>query len=94
MPETERPFLEMPDEQEIQADDLLCWLNPDRICGADCQAYTTLPAESNILNEQQKHCVLLVALERLGRYSGAIARLLKEAKGDLDRAMQSLPRGG
>jgi hypothetical protein len=64
------------------------------LCGPDCMSYSTQPAESQILSAQQKHCVALVALERAGRYVGALTNLARDAKADLARALQTTPKGG
>lgn len=65
---------------------LICFMDMDRQCGADCMAYQTLPSESVYLNDDQKHCTLLVAAERLGRYSGGILKHLKDVAADSRRA--------
>lgn len=82
--------------EEIGVSGLYCFAHPDRVCRADCMSYTTQPAESPSLNEQQKHCLILVAIERLGRYSGAIMTLLKRGKEDSARVINptSNPLGG
>jgi hypothetical protein len=82
-----------PDEldESIEETELICWLDSGRVCGADCMAHTTVEAESKLLNEQQKHCAALVALERVGRHSGGIMMLLKSVGADLTRAAQRPP---
>lgn len=70
---------------------LICWLDSSRVCRADCMAYTTMEAESKLLNEQQKHCAALVALERVGRHSGGIMMLLKSVGASLTRAAERAP---
>lgn len=54
---------------ETREDTLLCFLTPDRMCGADCMAYVTFPrtASSSELSEHQAHCILLSSAERVGR---------------------------
>jgi hypothetical protein len=78
---------EMPGEETS----LICWLDSSRPCEADCMAYTTMEAESKLLNEQQKHCAALVALERVGRHSGGIMMLLKSVGAGLARAAERAP---
>ena len=34
-----KPFIERPDEHAVQADELICWMSTERICGGDCVAY-------------------------------------------------------
>lgn len=84
------PYIHSPDEMDDTEDGLQCFIHPDRICGPDCMSFTTQPAESPTLNEQQKHCVLLVGLERIGRYSGGIVRIIKGFIDDKARAAQSI----
>jgi hypothetical protein len=94
----EVPYITPPEELDDDPDKngLICFLNTDRQCGADCMAYTTIASESPYLNEQQKHCVLIVGAERLGRHSGGILSLLKKTDADSKRAAASPldPRGG
>jgi hypothetical protein len=65
---------------------LTCFLDIDRVCGADCMAHQTFPSESTYLNDDQKHCTVLVAAERLGRYSGGILKHLRDATADSRRS--------
>jgi hypothetical protein len=92
----ERPFIETPEESDYdpEAHGLQCFLNNERPCDATCMSYTTEPSESPTLNDQQKHCVVIVALERLGRYGGAVAKAVIETKADVVRAIQAMPKGG
>ena len=88
------PHIEEPDEMDDDSErnGLVCFMNMDRQCGADCMAYSTLPSESKYLGEQQKHCVAIVGVERLGRYAGGILSLLTKKKADDARAgVQSPP---
>lgn len=82
------PHIEAPDELDDNADrnGLVCFMNMDRPCGSDCMAYTTAPSESVYLGEQQRHCVAIVGVERLGRYAGGILSLLSKKKADDARA--------
>jgi hypothetical protein len=52
---------------------LMCFLNAERECGADCMAYTLEGTESKTMGLQQKNCLLLISVERMGRYAGNIA---------------------
>lgn len=85
--EEDTPFIESPEEMEDDAEKngLNCFLYAERVCGADCMAYTTHQAGSKYLNLQQGHCVLVVGVERLGRYAGGILSLLKNTKADAGR---------
>lgn len=98
--ENEGPdFIHPPDKMEDDPrNGLVCFLNMDRPCGPDCMAYTTLPSEAPQLNHQQRNCVLLVSVERLGRHTGILAKLNKElidqgkkARADKSRTEQTPP---
>ena len=86
------PFIHSPDEVEADKENgLVCFLSVERPCGADCTAFTTYPAESKLLSEQQKNCVLIVAMERLGRYSGGFISMIRPLLDDIKRGMQNPP---
>jgi hypothetical protein len=77
--ESERPYIEQPSEKRDDlANGLICFIDPTRECGPDCMSFTTTPAESPGLNDQQKRCTILVSLERVGRYLGVFVKLFKE----------------
>src|SRR5690606_33598106 len=55
-------------------DGLDCFLTL-QVCGPHCMAYLTYEAgKSTELNEQQRHCMLLVSLDRLARNTGVAAQ--------------------
>lgn len=98
------------DEGDIQDPDaepvkngLYCFFNGERECGADCMAYTGEPSENKALSMQQRSCVLIVSVDRLGRYLGnlataAVKMQVKAATDSADRARQAAtpppdPRG-
>lgn len=87
------PYIEPPDELDDDAEKngLNCFLNDSRPCGADCMAYTTFPSESPHLNEQQKHCMAIVSVERLGRYAGGLLSLLRKSEADQKRYSRTSP---
>lgn len=90
--DNEKPYIEPPDElDDDPKNGLVCFLNMDRPCGPDCMAYTTNKAESVYLNEQQKHCTLIVGIERLGRYTGGLLSIIKANKADAQRAVSVKP---
>ena len=82
--------VEQPEDEET-TNGLYCFLNPERECGADCMAYTTLPAESPYLADQQKNCTIIVGVERLGRHTGGVLSLLKKSSQDAARKEQKPP---
>lgn len=92
--ETEdRPYIEPPDEKDDDVrNGLICWLHPERECGPDCMAFTTAPAESPVLNDQQKNCAAIVSLERMGRFGGLLVQILKRYFQDSQRADQPPPQ--
>lgn len=47
-------------------DELYCFLNRDRPCGADCMAYKSMPDENRHLDPSQAHCVLVDSAEKAG----------------------------
>src|SRR5262245_32565672 len=86
----ETPYIEPPGERRDNPDDgLMCFINPDRQCGADCMAYTTSGSESPYLNEQQGHCAVIVGIERLGRYTGGLLSVMKKESADAKRGVPS-----
>jgi hypothetical protein len=89
----EVPHIEVPDEldDDHERNGLVCFMNMDRQCGADCMAYTTHPSESKYLNDQQGHCVAIVGVERLGRYVGGVLSLLSKKNADDARSRVQPP---
>ena len=81
--------LEMPpmeeEEEESPQNGLVCFIDLDRNCGADCMAFTREPFESTSLSTQQSNCTLLVSAERLGRYTGGLVKVIKNAIDDAAR---------
>lgn len=47
-------------------DELYCFLDQHRPCGAECMAYKTMPDENKHLDPGQQHCVLLDNAEKAG----------------------------
>lgn len=46
-----------------------CFLNQDRVCGADCMAFLpTAPQGVAYIGQQWAHCLLLVNAERTGKH--------------------------
>lgn len=79
-------------EEEPKKNGLFCFMDPARECGADCMSFLTEPAESPLLNKQQQNCVILVSIERLGRYASGTARALDRLSKDAaDRARSGQP---
>ena len=89
----DRPFIEPPKELDDDPDKngLICFINMDRPCGADCMAYTTAEGESPYLNRQQNHCALIVGIERLGRHTGGLLSLLRRNAQDAKRTGGAVP---
>jgi hypothetical protein len=75
--------LEAESPPEVKTDDptvngLMCFIDRNRECGADCMAFLSEPSESPILGVQQKNCLLIVSAERLGRYASGIVSTLNK----------------
>lgn len=92
-PEEGPDFIHPPNamDDDPEKNGLVCFLNMDRPCGPDCMAYTTKPSESPDLNNQQRNCVFIVGVERLGRHSGIIAKLIRDGQADAQRRQQKPP---
>ena len=92
-PEEEGPdFIHPPNAKDDKLENgLMCFMNMDRECGPDCMAWTTKPSESRDLNNQQRNCVLIVSVERLGRHTGILAKLLMNTAADQQRRQQRPP---
>lgn len=58
-----------PTPEQSGINNLYCFMDSERVCGADCMAFITFPRASNSseLSEFQTHCSLLSAADRLGR---------------------------
>ena len=53
---------------------LACFMNQDRICGADCMAFLPqVPEGITFQGEQWAHCHLLVNADRAGRHLVVLA---------------------
>lgn len=90
MTEEDTPYIEPPAElDDDPRNGLACFIDGNRICGPDCMAFTTQGSESPVLNDQQKHCVAIVSIERLGRYAGGLFSFLKKADADAKRNSSS-----
>lgn len=88
----ETPYIASPDTMDDDPrNGLVCFLNMDRQCGPDCMSWQTYPAESTYLSDDQKHCVLLIAAERLGRYAGGILKHMKDSAADSRRTPATPP---
>jgi len=91
--QTDEQFIHMPDELDDAAPGLICFRSPDRVCGADCMAYTTASHGGDELSEQQGHCSILVSQHRVGKHSVIIASMMaqqmkaeRNARADKSRA--------
>ena len=74
-----------------EGDKLYCFIAAERVCGPDCMAFTTVPAEmkSSTLDDNQRHCSLLVNVERLGRHSVILTSLFAHTTGSLPIAQHA-----
>lgn len=77
---------------------LYCFLDSDRVCSADCMAFSTRYEDESFLDPQQRQCLLLVSLEKLPRFVGGGVSILKKEynarqseRGDRHRAAHVPP---
>lgn len=69
---------------------LMCFMDAARPCGAECMAFT-MSEKSPALSLQQSSCVLLVGVERMGRFTGGLVSLLRKKTADEARTGTSAP---
>ena len=57
---------------------LMCFLDNSRECGPDCMAFLGFGQEADTqnLSPQQRQCLLISSVEKIGRFSGIIAKIL------------------
>lgn len=79
---------------EAGVEKIFCFMDSNRLCGAECMAYITFPRASKAteLSEAQQHCSLLMAADRLGRNTTIIASLLSEGERRRHRAQVDAKR--
>lgn len=78
---------DMPEEEKRKG--LFCFINPSRICGADCMAFQTAPPPGqDYVAQQWAQCSLLVNMHKLGKHSGIIATELVKKNRDSERTAQ------
>ena len=75
------------DDDQVEADavgtGLYCFLSETRPCGPECMAYVLRPMDkAGELNDQQRHCSVLVSTDRLGRFMGGLVSLKKQDQDD------------
>ena len=81
----------------VDENGLYCFLDKERPCSSECMAYTPDPVASPYLNGQQVNCTLVVGVERVGRYLGVLATIVKQSHDDHARRASPPPpdpRGG
>lgn len=81
-------------KEEAQPNGLQCFLDESRECGPDCMGYVMendLIEKSTILSPQQKNCIFIISVERLGRYIGAGVTMMHKDRADLKRVVQPTP---
>jgi hypothetical protein len=76
------PFIYSPNvlDDDHEVNGLTCFMDQMRQCGPDCMAYSTFPAESSALSDQQEHCLLLGNAERVGKHLIIIAKIMSDEK--------------
>jgi hypothetical protein len=83
----------MPTERAERAEPttghLSCFLNQDRICGADCMAHLPqAPEGPSYLGENWAHCLLLVDAERVGKHLVILVDLHKKVQANAQRSQK------
>jgi hypothetical protein len=94
--------LNVPEDLEHQTDDTprplaYCFIGEERVCGPDCMAYMSSPADVP-LDPQQRQCLVLVSADRLARHAvigvkivGDMLTFVKQANADVKRTEQKPP---
>lgn len=70
---------ELPEEvDKTGLEQMMCFMDAERICGPDCMAFLTFPrrANSSELSEMQSHCTFLSSADRIGRNITILAAAL------------------
>lgn len=74
---------------------LQCFLDETRNCSPNCMGYITdsdLIEKNTVLSSQQKNCIFVVSVERLGRFIGAGVTMMRKDRQDQTRkTAQPLP---
>lgn len=71
---------------------LCCFLQQERVCGADCMAFLPQPPQGvHYQGEQWAHCQLLVNADRVGRHLVIITQQLGQLKGEQLRQSRNQP---
>lgn len=91
--------LETPDEVvDAPVPTVYCFLQEERVCGPDCIAFMSRPADGNQLDPQQRNCLVLVSGERLARHAtigvkvvSDLFTFMKRADADVRRTEQRPP---
>ena len=67
-----------PVQPEEKKNGLICWLNVDRPCGADCMAYSDPPMVKGADYEgrQWANCIVLVSLHQESKHATILAQHL------------------
>lgn len=87
-----------PDDASVPQPMVFCFINFERVCGPDCIAFTSKPADSTHLDPQQRHCLVLISGERLARHAaigvkivGDMMTFMKQSDADTKRTAQKPP---
>ena len=68
-------FIHSPDQMDDDnKNGLICWMNMNRPCGADCMAYLSSPPEGKDYIGQWAHCQFLVDSHRLSKHVAILAQ--------------------
>jgi len=97
VPEDLEPTTEAVDDAVPQPM-VYCFIRDERVCGPDCIAFMSRPADSTHLDPQQRNCLVLVSGERLARHAaigvkiaGDMLTFMKVSDADNKRTEQKPP---
>lgn len=78
----EKTFQAMQEVAPIE-NELGCFLDKERICGADCMSFVNPPAQDKDAKGQAwGHCLLLTNINRAGKHLAILARVGSDALED------------
>ncbi len=72
----------MPAPEPEKQNGLMCWLNMERPCGADCMAYVDPPLVKgpDYEGKQWANCIILASLHQESKHVAVLAQLLRQTR--------------
>jgi hypothetical protein len=92
--EDEEGMVYAPEMIPEDKDKLYCFIEPTRACGPDCMAFMTYAADmkKTELDDNQRHCTLLVGADRVARHVVVLTSLFASAEQKKRTAAQDAQR--